>query len=267
MSDPLPAQDENPKGFIRKILAPAIRFWLKSQVDRIEQLHLEIEAGDRQILSGVIPKVTLAAQSTVYHGIHLSKVHLIGENIRVNLGQVLRGKPLQLLAPIPIALQVLLAEADLNASLQAPLLANAVKEFLLELLQSGGDFGTADADSPLSNTDQTPDAIKNHSKTAQLNLQDLNLKLEDERLVLCANLISKSGNVTAIAIRTALQLHQANRILLRQPQWLPHPTAKRGLPLEDLEGYPIHLGEATHLESLTITPGQLQCQGQLQVNP
>ncbi|MEB3293215.1 MAG: DUF2993 domain-containing protein [Synechococcales bacterium] len=259
------------KGLISKILAPAIRFWLKSQVEQIEQLQLDIEAGDRQFLSGRIPKVTLAAQGALYQGIHLSQAQLVGENIHVNLGQVLRGKPLQLLEPFPIALNLFLTEADLNLSLQAPLLATALKGFLLNLLQSSGDLmptHASVASSAQSERSAQPDISPSPaSPPVDLNLQNLKLTLEESRLCLSAQLISHSGTVTPIALRTGLQLHQTNQLILHQPQWLPHPTAKRGLPLDDLEGYPIFLGETTQLDYLTLQAGSLECQGQLQVNP
>jgi LmeA-like phospholipid-binding len=114
-----PANATPAKGLIGRVLAPAIQLWLKSQVEQVEHLEVGIQAGNRQILSGTIPQITLLAQKVIYQGLHLSDVNLTGQHIRVNLGQVLQGKALQLLEPIAVNGKVILLEADLNASLAA----------------------------------------------------------------------------------------------------------------------------------------------------
>ncbi len=234
-------------GLISKVLASAVGLWLRSQVEHIEALEVEVEAGDRQILSGCIPQVRLSAHSAVYQGLHLSQVQLTGQNIRINLGQVLRGKPLRLLEPIQVGGTVLLQQADLNASLAAPLLANGVTEFLLTLLNAS-DLG----DVPL---DSDP----------RLNLQNLEIILDVDLVTLSASLISVTGTATPIAIRTGFSLASPHELMLVNPQWLPHATAKRGLPLSDLEGYTFDLGAETQIERLMLEAGQVSCQATLLV--
>jgi LmeA-like phospholipid-binding len=172
-------------------------------------------------------------------------VDLTGRNIRVNLGQVIQGKPLQLLEPIAVNGMVILLEADLNASLAAPLLADAIKLFLLDLLRSGSLEAVVGGD---------------------LNLQNLQMRLMPTALTLRADLISQTGQATEIALRSGLHLSQPNQLQLQNPQWLPHFNAKRGLPLKELDGYEFDLGDA-QLTALTITQGQLECHGQLLVQP
>ncbi len=244
-------QPESPSksGLISKVLASAVGLWLRSQVEHIEDLEVDVEAGDRQILSGCIPQVGLSACRAVYQGLHLSQVRLTGQNIRINLGQILRGKPLCLLEPIRVEGTVMLQQADLNASLTAPLLANGVTEFLLTLL-SASDLGEVPLDSE-----------------PRLNLQNLEIMLDAELVTLSASLISVSGNVTAIAIRTGFALASPHELTLVNPQWLPHATAKRGLPLSDLEGYTFDLGAETQIEQLTLEAGQIICQAKLLVSP
>jgi hypothetical protein len=234
------------RGLISRLLAPAIELWLKSQVERVEQLQIQVQAGNRQLLSGTIPQLTLLAQNAVYQGLHLSAIDLTGQNIRVNLKQVIQGKPLQLLEPIAVNGTIVLEETDLNTSLAAPLLANAIKLFLLDMLRSNNlEAVTDDGD---------------------LNLQNLQLRLLPDRLTLKADLISQSGKSTEIAIRSGLRLTQPNQLQLHQPQWLPHFNAKRGLPLQDLDGYPFDLGD-TELSELTIGADRITCVGQLLVQP
>lgn len=246
---PKPGQTEPQKQsrMISKVLAPAVRLWLRSQVEQVEDLQLQIEAGDRQIFSGCIQHVSLSARKAIYQGLHLSEVHLTGENIRVNLGQVVRGKPLCLLEPVPVSGRVRLQQADLNASLTAPLLANGVKEFLLALLRSGSGESALAA----------PD----------LNLQNLQIVLQAERAILSASLVSASGTVSEIAVLTGFELASPHQLKLVNPQWLPHAKAKRGLPLTDLNGYIFELGTDTEIQHLTLEAGQVTCQANLLVSP
>jgi LmeA-like phospholipid-binding len=243
--------EPNHGGLISKVLAPAIQLWLRSTCDHIEALEVDITAGNRQLLSGLIPQVKLSAQQAIYQGLHLSEVDLTGHNIRINLGQVARGKALKLLQPIAIQGQVTLREADLNASLQAPLLANAVKQFLLDLLRSGvGDtIGDAIGDVP------------------ELDWQNLQMRLMPEQLHLRADLRSQNGKANEIGLRTGLRLAQPNQLQLTQPQLLFKANAKRGLPLKELEGYPFDLGPDTDLQEVTIAAGSIVCAGRLMVQP
>ena len=102
---------------ISKVLSPALRLWLRSQVESVAELNFSIQGKDRQILTGYIPSISLNSSRAVYQGLHLGEVELLGENIRINIGQVLKGKPLQLLEPIQVTGQVRLDQADLEASL------------------------------------------------------------------------------------------------------------------------------------------------------
>lgn len=251
----LPETAQNPEStsakqshIISKVLSPAVRLWLRSQLEQAEDLQLKIEAGDRQLLSGAISRVSISARHAVYRGLHLSQVDLTGEQIRTNLRQVLRGKPFRLLEAFPVAGQVLLQEADLNTSLQAPLLANAVIDFLLTLLKS-------DLEADNSITD------------GQLTLQDPQVVLNSGQLTLIANLLSASGKTTPVVIRTGLRVENGHKLMLDRPQWLPHAKARQGLPLQDLDGFTIDLGPQVCLEALTLEAGQIVCRGQIWVTP
>lgn len=246
-TDPPPPKSR----LISKVLVPAIKLWLRSQVEHVEDLQLTIEAGDRQILSGWIQQVRLSARQAVYQSLHLSEIQLTGQNIRVNLGQVVRGKSLQLLEPIPVEGKVLMRQADLDASLTAPLLANGVKEFLLALLRSSS--------SDLSEVSVSDDP--------DLNLQNLQIVLEADQVLLSASLVSVSGDVSTIAIRTGFELANPHELKLVNPQWLPHARAKRGLAIEDLNGYRFDLGKETQIQHLILEVGQVTCRAKLLVTP
>lgn len=252
---PEPEQTRETRGkqsqMMSAVLSPALRLWARSQLEQAADLHLQIEAGDRQLLSGTVPRLTVSAAAVVYRGLHFSQVELVGSQIQTNLRQVLRGKALRLLEAFPIAGQVLLSEADLNRSLQAPLLATAVTNFLLTLLAA--DLGAQAEDAP--------------TEAQSLVLQDPQVKLGEGQLTLTASLRSISGKLTPIAIRTGLRVENGRELKLDRPHWLPHATARQGLPLSDLDGFTIDLGAQVGLEQLTLTAGQLVCCGQIWVTP
>ncbi|MBD1999843.1 DUF2993 domain-containing protein [Leptolyngbya sp. FACHB-541] len=235
---------------ISSVLSPAVRLWLRSQVEQVDQLEVEIEGGDRQLLTGHIPQVSISAQGVIYQGLHLSCIDLTGTGIRVNLGQVIKGKPLRLLEVVPVWGELLMREAELNDSLKAPLLANAVTEFLVNLLRSSDASGLAEG-----------------GEEQSLNLQNLSILIGANQLTLSADLISVSGETTLLVIRTGLEQVSEHELQLTHPQWLPHLQAKRGLPLNDLHGFLIDLGSEVDIETLTLEPGQIFCQGKINVIP
>ncbi len=244
-------EEQNPKrssGLISKVLAPAVRLWLKSQTEHLEDLKLSIQAGDRQILGGKIHKIEASVAAAVYQGIHIRDLQLTAQDIQVNLGQVMRGKALKLLAEFPIDLKFSLSEEDLNRSLCTPMIQQAVTQFLMGILGSG-------------------DA----SSQSRLTITNLNAKLQDGIMILCGNLPSSSGDAdtkaTEIAIRTGLQLIQPNKISLQNPVWLPHARAKRGMAITELNGYEFDLGLGTSMSEVTIELGKISCIGRLTVLP
>ena len=245
----------NQSRLISMVLSPAVGLWLRSQLEHVEDRHLTIEAGDRQLLSGCISRVVVSARNAVYRGLHLSQVSLVGEQIRTNLAQVVRGKPLRLLKAFPIAGSVMLYEADLNTSLQAPLLAQGVIEFLLTLLRADGDQSDGENDELSQRTPQ------------EIQLQDPKVILGDGLVTLSATLATVSGQPTSVVIRTGLRLSNGNQLHLDRPHLLPHANARQGFPLRDLDGFAFNLGSEVALQTLSLQSGQISCQGQIMVTP
>ena len=117
-----------------------MRLWIQSQLDHVESLEFTLQGKDRQIVSGYVPEVSLSAAKAVYAGLHLSQVMATATEIRFNLGQMLRGKPLRLLQAFPIEGQVCLYANDLLASLQSRLLAEGLQDVLLRLVKAQPDM-------------------------------------------------------------------------------------------------------------------------------
>lgn len=230
---------------VSTVLSPAVRLWVRSQLERADNLQLKIEGGDRQLLSGCIQRVSASAHNAVYQGIHLSQAHVVGEGIRTNLRQVLRGKALRLLEAFPVTGEVHLLEADLNASLQTSLLGDAVTRFLVELLKS-----------ELEGPDDE-----------EINLAQPQVVLSPGQITLTAILEPASGTPTPIVVRTGLRVENGSHLKLDRPHWLPHANAQKGLLLTDLDGFTFDLGAHVCLQELTLAAGQITCRGQIMVTP
>ncbi len=120
---------------ITKILTPALKLWLNSQVEKTEALDLLIEGSDYQILSGYIPGMLLDSHQLIYKGLSLEGIQLRAENIRVNIGQVLRGKSLKLLQDTKVSGKVAISNESLKASISSIMLQDSIKYLLKTLLE------------------------------------------------------------------------------------------------------------------------------------
>jgi len=238
-SESLPQQRSR---IISKVLSPALKLWLRSQVDLVDDLQLNIEGGDRQILSGYIPKVSLSASRAVYQGLHFQQIQLIAENIRVNFGQVIKGKPLRLLEPIRAQGELLLEEADLNASLNSDLLIGGLTEFLLILLQTAG--------------------VKNASQVLK------NQPILWQEITLDANQVNLRGTLldnahqdtgSPILVRTGAKILNGNQLHLSSPQ----VEGNLGLDLASLNSFHLDLGSDVDIHQLTMNHGELICRGSI----
>jgi hypothetical protein len=244
VSETLKASKSQKSRIISTVLSPALQLWLRSQVEQVEALQFNLMGGDRQILSGHIPIVTVTANHAVYQGLHFSRIQLEGTDIRVNLGQVIKGKPLQLLAPVPVVGQLLLQQADLQASLQAPLLSKALTELLDTLLKS----------------DETTNPV-DYLKVKQVSWQQIDL--DAGQLILRGNLADADLSTAQVVIRAGLQLVTPSVLQLNPLQIQIEPV----LPERNFPAFEIDLGSDVELQELTLLSGQLICGGRLNVIP
>jgi LmeA-like phospholipid-binding len=223
----------------------------------MEMLEVRIEGGDRQILSGYVPKVAIAASKAVYRGLHLSQADVTGEQIRINLGQVLKGKHLRLLETVPVYGSLLWDEADLNASLKAPLLANALADFFLAWLQKSSLL-TDDLAQALQNPwmlQESEAVIESQQVTVRLNWRTLRDAPEGS---------PQSSTRLQTTLRTGLSLVAENRLKLEQPQISTSLAQTKWTQLED---YEVALGQDVALQELRLELGKVWVQGQIKVLP
>ena len=181
------------------LLSKAIQLWLRSQVDKMDHLHLSIEGSNRSLLTGHIPQVSVSTENAVYQGLHLTQVQLQGSGIRFNLGQVLKGQPLHLLEPFFVTGNLKLNQSDLNASLQAPILVPALNEFVLSLLRSMMENPS------MSSSDLKPDQDQSWINSVQ-QIQDTQITLETNHLILTAQLLFSPGELLPFQLKTGLEL-------------------------------------------------------------
>lgn len=280
------------QNLVTRVLAPALKLWLRSQVEAVERLEVALgsETGDgsgsldgdrlssRQMLAGRIPLVQVEADGVIYKGLYLGQLQLVGRDIRMNLGQAVRGQPLKLLAPIVVDLKLRMSEAQLNASLGSPLLAPHLGEWL-SLLQ---ELLVEDDRTAKDRAEGVPIGAEMLSQPRMaLTGGELGADLGAERLGLrfshgVQSVADQEGSVPSqvepgarseIAIETGLMVRNGNVLKLRQPRWSETPPAGFQTDLSGLAMMPLKLGRDVALEGIEIAAGQLQLTGQLTVQP
>lgn len=220
--------------------------WLRSQLSSVADLQIEIEGCDRNLLAGNIPKVSLTAQQAVYQGIHLSHINIVAHRIRVNLKQILKGKPLRLMEPIPIDLSIVVSASDLTQSRTAPLLQSAVQDLLQALLCS-----------PRSN--ETKAVERSFEEAIQLD----EIQLKNDGLILKVDIPSTPSSSNAI-LETSLAVGQPWELLFYDVHY--HVESD-----PNFSDYPqttsMNLGNQVKIRVLTLTPDSLICQSTIEVQP
>lgn len=219
-----------------KILTTALKLWLRSQVSQISQLEVEIKANDAEILSGCIPWVSIFANHAVYQGMHLTQVQLIAENIRINIGSVLKGQPLQLLEIVPVFGELSIEESDLNASLSSTLLSDALKDVIAEILPEYS------------------------SNSKLINWQKM---IIEERKILLGGNLSKQSSSNSIEIGIGLSLLSSQKLKL-SPIHVNNSGEITTLVNHREE---IDLGDSVNIEYLKLSRGIIACKGRINVNP
>lgn len=234
IADSLPPRN----GLIGKVLAPALQLWLRSLLDGIEDLQVHIPGQVRQILSGEIPSVAVSASGAVYQGLHLSEMRLEASKIRIDIGQILKGKPLRPLQTFPVTVQLYWSEADLNASLHTPLLQGAISDFLLSVLASNNAIG----DTPsLSRIDR--------------------IVIGEGRLSFQGIFTSDSHSNTSGVLHGNLLKASPSQLLFQNPQLQISPETIK------LNDFHLDLGSEIAIEELTLAPGIAICLGRIAVIP
>ena len=245
---------------IGRILPAAVQLWLRSQVEQVENLSVVLEGRDRDIVSGYLPSVSVSAVRAIYKGIHIGELRLSAQDIRINIGQVVRGKPLRLMKVFPVMGEVALTAADLNASLGSALLEGGLRDFWRSLVQTPALEAEIEA---------RYGSLPLHS---DVRLHNAQICLSDQCLGL--SFYPQADGQTAsrpVILATGLTVTEGNQLQLESPRWLKAladvADVTAGEPIAALQSFQWNLGSDTQLSQLTLQPGQLLCSGQITVNP
>jgi hypothetical protein len=221
---------------ITKVLTSAIKLWLRSQLNQVSHLEVQIEASDRQLLSGYIPGVSISASNAVYQGLRVTQIELEAEKIQLNVAAILKGQPLQLSAIVPVVGKLIITAQDLNNSLSSPLLLTAINDGLIPLL----------AEYSLNYPFITWEKIT----------------LDNQVLILHGIPISETEGAF-FNIHLGLELRNGQELQLTQVQ----VKTDQEVLLERNSPYMINLGTDVDMEKISLLPEQLTCYGRININP
>ncbi len=237
MTQPSSPKTNNSKvRIITKVLTSAIKLWLRSQLNQVSHLEVQITASDRQLLSGCVPGVLISASNLVYKGIHITEIELQAENIQLNVASILKGQPLQLSAIVPVVGKLIITEQNLNNSLSSPLLLTAINDVLIPLLAEY--------------------SLNSKSITWR------KITLDNQILILHCIPISEIEEAF-FNIYLGLELLNGQKLQLTKVQVM----TDQDVLLQKNSPYIINLGTDVDLEKLLITPEQLICYGRININP
>lgn len=222
------------------ILSPLVAAWIRTEVDQVENLNVQIAGADADILNGVIPQASISGTDLLYQGFQVNQLQLTGQNIRLNVGDAIQGQPLRLLAPVPVQVNLQMTENDLNQTLSSP----AIQEQLAQ----------AQVSLPIAAGQEVPFLIS-----------DPNVTLEPNRIRIEANLSLSAGEPLPVTLTTGLTPQNQNQLLLTDPNWV---TAEgQILPIPGLEQLLIQLDPDVRIDRLELQQGLLHYEGQLMIQP
>ncbi len=221
------------------LLNPLVAAWIRSEVQSVDNLQVQIAGSDSQILNGQIPQAQVAGDNLSYQGFQVSQLQLRGQDIRLNVNEAVQGRsPLRLLAPVPVQVSLRLTEEDLNRTLQAPLIQSQLAQAQVQL--------------PLG--DQSVPFLINQP----------NVTLEQGRVRIQANLTTPEGAEVPVTVLTGLQAQGPNQLLLVNPVWV---SEGQEIPVPGLADFPIQLDAGVRIDRLELQAGQILYEGMLTIYP
>ncbi|RUT01387.1 hypothetical protein DSM106972_069380 [Dulcicalothrix desertica PCC 7102] len=221
---------------ITTVLKGALKLFVRSQVSDIQELDIDIQASDRQLLSGRIPSVSVFASDAVYKGLHLSSIQLTAENIRINTGSILKGQPLRLSEAIPVTGTLVLEQEDVNASLTSALLSGALNDVLLQLI---------------------PELTKNSKSIIWQKII-----ISNNKFILFANPDTETDTKLEAPLEIGIDLELINSHELK----LTH-TGQHEQHEHRKNGQHFNLGSDVDIKKLELIPGKVTVYGRININP
>ena len=227
---------------ITKLLSAAVKLYLRSQVSQVEDLQVRISGKNRQILQGYIPQVFLSCKKGVYQGLYLREIEVRGNDIAVNLPEVLKQKPLRLLEPIIVEIKVCLDANDLSNSLTSNLLQSGLTDLWQIILKADRASST-------------------NLQLTGSNIEWTNIAIADRALNFSGTYQNYLGDNQRLTLSTGVSLANSHTLCL-SPLKINN---KLDYGDELKEKLKIDLGTDVDLEKLIIEFEQLLCWGKITV--
>ena len=225
--------------FVGALVDPLVANWIRSKVDRVDNLSVNISGSDNALLNGQIDSAEVSGDNLIYEDFYLSRVELAGRNIQLTVDQALNGGSLDLVEPVSVDASIRLTEADLNRSLQAPLIQSQLAEKMVEIPFAGG----------------TPVAFQ--LSEPQVSILDGQLKIDA--------LLNADGTDVPVSVRTGLSPQGGAQLLLIDPTWLSEDGSQT--PISGLDGVTVNLGPDVEIDRLALDSGELVYQGTITIQP
>ncbi len=222
------------------LLSPLLSAWIRTEVNQVENLEVQVVGADADILNGVIPQATISGTNLLYQGFQVNQLRLSGQDIRLNVGDAIQGQPLRLLAPVPVQVSLQMTEADLNQTLSSPTIRQQLAQAQVNL--------------PIAAGQEVPFLIS-----------DPNVTLEMDRIRIEANLSLSEGEPVPVTLTTGLTPQNQNQLILTNPNWVT--PEGQSLPIPGLEQLLIQLDPDVRIDRLDLQQGVLQYEGQLTIQP
>jgi hypothetical protein len=83
-------------GPVMQLLSGALQRWLRGRAQSVETLEIQLHGSAFQLLRGRLEGVTVLARRVIYDGLEIEQVALRSDAIQLQMGNLLKGQPLQL---------------------------------------------------------------------------------------------------------------------------------------------------------------------------
>ncbi|MEY3963355.1 MAG: hypothetical protein RLZZ106_610 [Cyanobacteriota bacterium] len=117
MADDAPTQRSSA---VLQLLASGLQFWIRQQCQAVESLELQLHGSSLGLLRGRLDGVSLVARGVVFSSLEIERVELRSDAIEVQVGNLLRGRAVQLDHPFAIEGTVAFSAGGLGRSLCTP---------------------------------------------------------------------------------------------------------------------------------------------------
>ncbi len=226
------------------LLNPLVQYWVRSQVQQVDNLQVNIQGADRDVLNGQIQNLQLSGNNVIYQGMSARSIQLTGNDIHLDTASAYQGKGLHLLQPVRAKAIVSLSEQDVNAYLASPELQAKLRGLNVPLPSLMGGS-------------ETPMA---------LDITKPSVVLQKDRLQLNATLQVQKGEPAPIRITTGVTTANLHQLKLVDPRLVDDKDTK-GVPIDLLTNLLIPIGQQLEVRKVSIRPGFLDLEGDFVISP